>query len=392
MNSTNHTTNDGIQGFFSVSTNDRESAARCGTLNLPHGTIETPVFMPVGTQSSVKGLLHRDVSDIGFSLILSNTYHLFLRPGIEVIRRFGGLHSFCAWDGNILTDSGGYQVFSLAAFRKISDDGVTFRSHIDGQTFHLTPETVFAIQRDLGSDVQMALDVCTAPDVSRKEAESACRITTAWARRAAESWRADRESGTSSYRGALFGIVQGNFHEDLRTRSAEDICELDLPGIAIGGLSVGESPEQFEHFLKFTTQKLPSHTPRYVMGIGTPDYIFAAVEAGIDMFDCVFPTRTARTGAAMVPDGRLVLTHAKHADSTIPIEDGCPCIACRRYSRAYIRHLLKAGEMLGPILLTFHNLTFMARLLESIRASIRAGRFLSFKREFLHRYLAGHRR
>lgn len=350
-------------------------------LHLRHGDVPTPVFMPVGTAATVKGMLHRDVEEIGFGLILANTYHLFLRPGMDVIRRFGGVRPFSGWSGNLLTDSGGFQVFSLSRLRKISSEGVQFRSHIDGSLHRFTPESVVDIQRDFDSDVQMALDVCTAPDAGREESERAERITADWAARAARRWRETRADG---YGGALFGIVQGNFFEDLRRRSAESILEQNLPGVAIGGLSVGEPFGQFRDTLAYTAEFLPPDVPRYLMGIGTPDYILEAVRNGIDMFDCVFPTRAARNGTVFTTAGRLQLKNARFTDDTGPIEEGCGCAACRRYARGYIRHLFKSGEMLGPMLTTIHNLFFMQRFVSELRSAIIAGRFELFARGYSH--------
>lgn len=360
---------------------DSASRARAGVLHLRRGDVLTPVFMPVGTAATVKAMLHRDVEEIGFGLILANTYHLFLRPGMEVIRRFGGVRPFSGWSGNLLTDSGGFQVFSLSRLRKITSEGVQFRSHIDGSLHRFTPESVVDIQRDFDSDVQMALDVCTAPDAGRQESERAERITADWAARAARRWR---ETQADGYGGALFGIIQGNFFEDLRRRSAESILEQGLPGVAIGGLSVGEPFEQFRDTLAYTAEFLPPDVPRYLMGIGTPDYILEAVRNGIDMFDCVFPTRAARNGTVFTTEGRLQLKNARFTEDTGPIEDGCGCAACRRYTRGYIRHLFKCGEMLGPMLTTIHNLFFMQRFVSELRCAIVAGRFESFARGYSH--------
>lgn len=367
--------------MITISHCDSTSRARAGVLHLRHGEVSTPVFMPVGTAATVKAMLHRDVEEIGFGLILANTYHLFLRPGMDVIRGFGGIRRFSGWSGNLLTDSGGFQVFSLSRLRKISSDGVQFRSHIDGSLHHFTPESVVDIQRDFDSDVQMALDVCTAPDAGRKESERAERITADWAVRAAQRWR---EAQSDGYGGALFGIVQGNFFEDLRRRSVEAILEQNLPGVAIGGLSVGEPFEQFRDTLAYTAELLPPDIPRYLMGIGTPDYILEAVRNGIDMFDCVFPTRAARNGTVFTTEGRLQLKNARFTHDTGPIEEGCGCAACRRYARGYIRHLFKSGEILGPMLATIHNLFFMQRFVSELRSAIVAGKFESFAGGYAH--------
>ncbi|WP_020613619.1 tRNA guanosine(34) transglycosylase Tgt [Sediminispirochaeta bajacaliforniensis] len=370
--------------MLTIDHNDTLTAARTGTLALPHGTIEVPAFMPVGTNGTVKAISHAAVDNMGYRLILGNTYHLYLRPGKEVFETYGGLHAFSSWPHNILTDSGGFQVFSLAPFRKIRDEGVRFRSHIDGSYHHLTPESVVEFQRTLGSDIMMCLDECTPPEISYKKAIEACRRTTAWAKRSKARWDIEREAG---FEGKLFGIIQGNFFKDLRKISSEEIIELDFPGIAIGGLSVGEPKETFEEYLAYTSQFLPPEKPRYLMGIGTPDYIFAAVENGIDLFDCVFATRTARNGTVFTKDGMINLKKAGHALDKGPIEEGCTCQACTRYSRGYMRHLFKAGELFGPMLATEHNLQFLYDLMVEIRHSIREDRFSSFKKDFLDRYL-----
>lgn len=373
--------------IFVETARDSTTRARTGTLSLPKGRVETPVFMPVGTAGTVKAIEHRKLEEMGYNLILGNTYHLYLRPGMEVIRSFGDLHRFSTWEHNILTDSGGYQVFSLAQIRKIREEGVTFQSHIDGSRHTLTPEGVVEIQATLGSDIQMALDVCTGFDIPKGEAEGALEQTTRWAGRAKESWLARRES--SDYQGYLFGIVQGNFFEDLRKRSVEEICSLDLPGYAIGGLSVGENFETFERFTAYTAPLLPEDRPRYLMGIGTPDYIFTAVEHGVDMFDCVFPTRAGRNGTLFTRDGKINLKNARFARDDAPPDPSIDSFGGRGYSLGYLRHLIKSQEILGAILATEHNLRFLAVLMEEIRTSIREGRYEAYKGEFLERYYAG---
>ena len=369
--------------MYSVKQRSSDSKARCGSLQLGHGEIETPAFMPVGTNGAVKAVNHETVESIGYRLILGNTYHLYLRPGKEVIDHYGGLHKFASWNHNILTDSGGFQVFSLAPFRKIRDEGVRFRSHIDGSYHTLSPESVIRFQESLGSDILMALDECTAPDISYKKAVEACNRTTLWAKRCKAVWERRKEG----YEGKLFGIIQGNFYKDLRKKSAEEIIALDFPGIAIGGLSVGEPYDQFEEFLSYTAELLPEDKPGYLMGIGTPDYIFAAVENGIDLFDCVFATRIARNGAVFTNDGIINLKKVAHTMNRGPIVPGCSCEACTRYSRGYLRHLFKAREMLGPMLATQHNLHFLYDLMEKIKQSIREERFLELKSSFLSRYM-----
>lgn len=371
---------------LTIEDRDSGSSARTGTLTLPHGSLEVPAFMPVGTNGTVKAVHHETLDEMGIRLILGNTYHLYLRPGMDVIKSFGDLHRFSSWKHNILTDSGGFQVFSLAPFRKIKEEGVYFRSHIDGSYHTLTPESVVEVQKSLGSDIMMQLDVCTPPEIEYRKALEALELTTRWGRRCRDAWQEARVKG---YQGNLFGIVQGNFYEDLRRRSAEEIIELDLPGIAIGGLSVGESEDVFKHYLALTAELLPPAKPRYVMGIGTPEYIFEAVENGIDLFDCVFPTRVARNGAVFTRHGLLPLKKVRFAMDHEPIEPGCTCHACRNYSRGYLRHLFKAKEILGPMLATEHNLFFLHRLMESIRESIRADDFGAFKRRFLSDYTQG---
>ncbi len=367
---------------FTETSRDSSTKARTGLLELPHGAVETPAFMPVGTNGTVKAIMHSELERIGIGLILGNTYHLYLRPGMEVIRNAGGLHEFSSWNRNILTDSGGYQVFSLAPFRKIEREGVYFRSHIDGSYHRLTPESIVRIQQTLRSDIMMPLDVCTSPGITHTEALQALVTTTEWARRSREAWL-ERPEG---YDGVLFGIIQGNFYKDLRTRSAEEILSLDLPGIAIGGLSVGESFQVFIEFLAHTAEPLPAEKPHYLMGIGTPEYILAAVEHGIDLFDCVFPTRIARNGMVFTRRGPLTLKRPANALATEPIEESCPCHCCRTYTRSYLRHLFKANEILGPMLATIHNLTFIQELIREIRDSIRHDEFASYKEAFLAEY------
>lgn len=361
---------------------DAHSRARTGSLSLPHGEVLLPSFMPVGTNASVKAMHHKTVEDMGTRLILGNTYHLYLRPGIEVIKAAGGLHRFSGWKHNILTDSGGFQVFSLAPFRKILPEGVRFRSHIDGSYHLLTPEKVVELQEGFGSDILMPLDVCTGPESSRKEAEQALVTTEAWLKRSVQRWK-DRGQ---DYDGRLFGIIQGQFHADLRARASEQVVALDTPGIAIGGLSVGEEFPVYEEMLGVVAPLLPESKPRYVMGIGTPDYILSAVENGIDLFDCVYPTRIARNGAVFTPDGLLDLKKARFERDFAPIMEGCTCHACTTYSRAYLRQMFKANEILGPMLATEHNLLFLHNFLIDIRAAIRGDRFVEFKRQFLDRF------
>lgn len=368
--------------IYTCTFRDVETRARLGYIDLPHGRLETPAFMPVGTNGTVKGIYHDRIRDIGYQIILANTYHLYLRPGEEVLKRFGGLHRFSNWNRNILTDSGGFQVFSLSGLRKVRDAGVTFQSHIDGSRHVFTPEKVVDIQAVIGSDIAMVLDVCTPPGIEYRNAKEAWRVTRLWAERSIE----ERNRLGESFRGNLFGIVQGNFYEDLRRESALTISEMDFPGIAIGGLSVGESKQQFNDFLAYTSQYITDEKPRYVMGIGSPDYIFECVENGIDLFDCVLATRMARNGGLFTDDGVITMKKAIHKFDERPIQEGCTCTACTKYSRAYMHHLIKCNEMLGGMLATEHNLTYLYTLLERIRSSIREGRFSSFKKEYMARF------
>jgi queuine tRNA-ribosyltransferase len=370
---------------FTIHQRDPHSSARIGTLDLPHGSVSTPVFMPVGTNGTVKAITNEQLEGLGINLILGNAYHLFLRPGLEVLEKSGGLHSFMSWKHNILTDSGGFQIFSLAPFRKVEEQGVTFRSHIDGSRFQLSPEDVVDIQRVLGSDVLMPLDLCTPPGIGETEALQAVELTTRWAARSRERWL----ESDPAIQGQLFGIIQGNFYAHLRKRSAEQLLELDLPGYAIGGLSVGESFAVFQDLLAVSAGAIPEPHPRYLMGVGTPEYILEAVERGIDMFDCVFPTRTARNAQAFTTRGPLSLkTEARKLDQQ-PIDPDCSCNTCRGYSRAYLRHLFKTKEILAAMLTTQHNLAFIQDLVVSIRRSIREGRFRRFKSQYLERYSEG---
>ena len=361
---------------------DKKTGARRGRITTPHGTIETPVFMPVGTQATVKAMKPEAVADTGAQIILANTYHLFLRPGSDIVREAGGLHRFMNWDKPILTDSGGYQVFSLGAMRKITEEGVMFASHIDGSRHMLSPEKSIEVQNDLGSDIIMAFDECAPKDASRKYIEKSQAMTTRWLERCVKAHQnPDRQ--------ALFGIMQGGFYRDLRKKSAKEIVDLDLPGYAIGGISVGESKEDNIGVLDYAPKLLPENKPRYVMGIGTPDYIFEAVERGVDMFDCVEPTRIARHGMAMTSHGRISIKNAKFERDFTPLDPECDCYTCRNYTRAYLRHLFKAGETMSHMLLTEHNLRFLSRLSEDIRRSIEEDRFSEFKEEFYSKYYEG---
>jgi queuine tRNA-ribosyltransferase len=362
---------------FSVVARDAQWQARAGIFATPHGDLPTPVFAPVGTQATVKTLTPRDLAELGATLVLANTYHLYLRPGTALVRDFGGLHGFAAWPGPMLTDSGGYQVFSLASMRKVNADGVTFRSHLDGSVHRFTPESSVAAQEDLGADIIMCFDECPEP-LDRKYNEESLARTHAWAVRCkAAKKRSDQ---------ALFGIVQGGIFPDLRVESARTLAELDLPGYAVGGLSVGETKEEMYATLDVTTPELPDGKPRYLMGVGAPEDIVEGVARGIDIFDCVLPTRTARNGGLFTRSGRLNLRKGQYADDPLPVEPGCDCYACQHFSRAYLRHLFKAEEILGLHLATVHNVRFMIRLMNEIRGHIVAGTFAQFRSEFLSAY------
>src|SRR5579864_4288028 len=363
---------------FELVHTDRETGARAGVLQTPHGAVETPAFMPVGTHGTVRGLTPEEVRGAGPQIVLANTFHLMLRPGIELIEQAGGLHRFMHWDGPILTDSGGYQVFSLAHLRRVSDEGVTFRSPVEGREIHLTPESVVDLEGRLGADIIMPLDVCLgypAPPAAVEEAE---RRTAVWARRSRDTHRRPEQ--------ALFGIVQGGFEAGARRRAADEIAALGFAGHAIGGLSVGEPRTLTYDLVAVMTERLPARLPRYLMGVGVPPSSIEAVRRGVDMFDCVLPTRVGRTGVALTADGRVNLNHAAHAADLAPLDDGCPCPACRGYTRAYLRHLFKAGEMLGPRLVSLHNVTFMARLVAAMRAAILEDRFGAWSADALVRY------
>ena len=345
--------------------------ARAGVLQTPHGDVPTPVFMPCGTAGTVKGVTPDHLQAAGVRMLLGNTYHLMLRPGADVVAALGGLHAMMAWPGAILTDSGGYQVFSLAHRRTLSEQGVVFQSHIDGSTVELTPERCVDIQLQLAPDVAMQLDVCPPGQAPRDEVARAVELSARWAARCRQRWI--EGGGLEPNRPALFGIQQGGVHADLRAESAGRIVELDLPGYAVGGLSVGEGPAAMTGVLEHIDGQFPRHKPRYLMGVGEPRDILAGVLAGIDMFDCVLPTRNGRNAQAFTFAGRLKLRNAAFARDARPLEEGCDCYACRHFSRAALRHYFMAQEMLGPTLVTIHNLRFFARLMGDIRQAIVAG-------------------
>ena len=358
---------------YEIIKKDAGSAARLGVLRSPHGDIPTPVFMPVGTQATVKTMTPHEVRESGAGLILANTYHLYLRPGHSLVERLGGLHKFMNWDGAILTDSGGFQVFSLSGLRKIKPDGVWFSSHIDGSRHFFSPEKVMEIEMALGADIAMVIDECMPFGSERAYAEKSVAASTRWA----EGCKKAHDKKDQ----ALFGIVQGGSFRDLRVRMAHDLTGIGFDGYAIGGLSVGESKREMYEVISYTAPELPVDKPRYLMGVGSPDAILEAVALGIDMFDCVLPTRIARNGTIFTSKGRFIVRDAGSAEDERPLDDECDCYACRSFSRAYIRHLMKAGEVLGIRLTTIHNVRFMMRFMEKLRQSIGSGCFEAFLEE-----------
>ena len=355
-----------------------KTGARRGRVHTPHGTIETPCYMPVGTQATVKAMTPEDVKAVGAEIILSNTYHLHLRPGEDLVKEAGGLHRFMHWDRPILTDSGGFQVFSLSGLRKISEEGVKFRSHIDGSPRFLSPETVMQIENDLGADIIMQFDECCPYPCDRLTAENAMLRTLRWAERCKKAHQREDQ--------ALFGIVQGAFERDLRIESARALTDMDFPGYGIGGLSVGEPKPVMYELLETVTPELPKDKPRYLMGVGTPDCLIEGVLRGVDMFDCVLATRIARNGTGFTTDGRLVVKNAKYARDFAPLDESCDCYTCRNYSRAYLRHLFKAEEMLGAHLMSIHNLRFLLRLMENVREAIETDTLPALQAAFYARY------
>lgn len=366
-------------GFELVtSTDSAVGSARAGILRTPHGTIETPVFMPVGTQATVKSVSPDELKELKAQIILSNTYHLYMRPGADVVEHFGGLHKFMGWSGPILTDSGGFQVFSLAHNRKLDDDGVTFKSHIDGSTHRFTPELVMRVEEQLGADIIMVLDECTPHPSSHEYNQKALLRTHAWAERCLRARSREDQ--------ALFAIVQGSTFADLRRESAVTLSALNFPGYAIGGLSVGEPKEEMHRILEETTPLLPEHKPRYLMGVGSPEDLVECVARGIDMFDCVLPTRVARNGALLTKGGRLPIKSSRYALVDNPIEEDCDCYTCTHFTLGYLHHLFRAEELLAYRLNSIHNLRFMTRTVEEIRASILDASFNSYREEFLARY------
>ena len=357
----------------------KQTGARRGVIHTPHGDIQTPIFMPVGTQATVKSMTPEELKEeVKAQIILSNTYHLYLRPGQEIVKEAGGLHNFMKWDRPILTDSGGFQVFSLSSLRKITEEGVAFHSHLDGSKHLFTPESVMKTEEDLGADIIMAFDECCPYPSTYEYTKNSMERTTRWAKRCKEAHKTENQ--------ALFGIIQGGFFEDLRKKSAEDLIALDLPGYAIGGISVGEPKEEFLKMLYYTTPLMPKDKPRYLMGVGTPDYLIEAALAGIDMCDCVLPTRIARNGTALTSHGKIVVRNATYERDLTPLDSECDCYTCKNYTRAYIRHLVKANEILGVRLLSIHNLRFLTRLMENIRTAIENDCLGDFRTEFYKKY------
>ncbi|MBN1907514.1 MAG: tRNA guanosine(34) transglycosylase Tgt [Deltaproteobacteria bacterium] len=359
---------------FQITHKDGSTGARCGIIETARGNIETPVFMPVGTQGTVKALTPEDLTDAGAQIILSNTYHLYLRPGHETVKKLGGIHRFMNWERPVLTDSGGYQVYSLARLRKITEDGVTFQSHIDGSSHFLGPKESMAIQRALGSDIVMAFDECTPWPAEYRYVENSVRLTTRWAEICLNE-ELEKEQN-------LFGIVQGGMYSDLRERSAKELVKLGFPGYALGGLSVGEDKETREKVIADTIRFLSEERPRYLMGVGKPEDILEAVILGVDMFDCVMPTRNARNGSLFIDGGRIVIKNAEYKEDNSPLDETCGCYTCRNYSRAYLRHLFMAEELLAYRLNTIHNIYYYIHFMERIKNAIKDNKILEFQTEF----------
>jgi queuine tRNA-ribosyltransferase len=366
--------------------NASDGAARAGTLSTDHGEVLTPAFMPVGTQATVKGLAPRDLREIGVGIVLANAYHLHLRPGAEVVRRLGGLHAFMGWDRPVLTDSGGFQVFSLAARAEIDEDGVTFRSHLDGSLHRFTPERVMEIEAALGADVVMAFDDCVPYPCDERFARAAMERTARWAERSARAHARIQAAAPWPWRQRLYGIVQGSVYPELRRESARRLADLDLPGYAIGGLSVGEERPLMVGTLELTVPELPEDRPRYLMGVGFPEDVVAAIARGVDLFDCVAPTRQGRTGAAFTRDGRVNVENARFAEDDRPLDPECGCAVCGTWSRGYIRHLFRSREMLGPRLLSHHNVAFLTDLVAAARAAVLAGELQAWAAGWTDRY------
>ena len=372
-----------MSNHFEVLATDTASSARRGRLRTRRGIIETPIFMPVGTQGTVKAVSPRELRELEAQIILGNTYHLFVRPGLEVIRKMGGLHKFMGWDGPILTDSGGFQVFSLAKLRRITEEGAHFQNHLDGSPCFIGPETSMEIQHTLGSDIVMAFDECPPHPCTHEEAAKSLDLTLRWERRSIDWWAGRNDSGE---RPLLFGIVQGSSYADLREKSARELVAMGWDGYAVGGVSVGEPEPEMMAAVEFAVPHLPQDRPRYAMGLGTPPQMVEMVARGIDMFDCVLPTRIARNGTAFTETGTINLKNTCFTMDEKPIEEGCGCYACANFSRAYLRHLVKAEEILGLRLITLHNLHFYLGLMRRVRAALEAGTFADFRREFVGGY------
>lgn len=358
---------------------DKNSGARRGVIHTPHGDIQTPIFMPVGTLATVKAMSPEELKeDVKAQIILSNTYHLYLRPGHDLVKEAGGLHKFMNWDRPILTDSGGFQVFSLSGLRKITEEGVTFNSHLDGSKHLFTPEKVMEIEEALGADIAMCFDECCEFPSTYEYTKKSMERTTRWAKRC-------KEAHTREDQG-LFGIIQGGFYKDLRRQSAKELIELDFPGYAIGGISVGEPKKEFLEILRFTSPLMPENKPRYLMGVGTPDYLIEAALSGIDMCDCVLPTRLARHGTALTSKGKVVIRNNNYSRDWGKLDDECDCYTCKNYTRAYLRHLVKTNEILGMRLISLHNLRFLTKLMERVRIEIENDNLIKFREEFYKKY------
>ena len=360
--------------YYQTIKQDKRTGARVGILHTPHGDIETPTFMPVGTQATVKGVMPKDLHDAKTQILLANTYHLYMRPGDEIVKNAGGLHKFMAWDKPILTDSGGFQVFSLAKLNKIKDDGVYFNSHIDGSLHFITPEKAIEIENNLGADIIMAFDQCSPYGADYKQSETAMKRTLKWLERCAVAHKNDNQ--------ALFPIVQGNMFKDLRAKSLKETLPYAKYGIAIGGLSVGEPKEIMYDILSFMQDKYPTNMPRYLMGVGSPDCIIEGVRRGIDMFDCVLATRVGRNGTALTSQGKVVVRNGMYKEDFSPLDPNCDCYCCRNYSKAYLRHMINVGEMMGGMLLSLHNITYLNKLMSDVRDAIIQDSFTEFAQEF----------
>lgn len=367
--------------YFETVKQDPATGARAGIFHTPHGDVETPVYMPVGTQATVKGVLPRDLKEAGASIVLANTYHLYMRPGDEIVRKAGGLHDFMNWQGPILTDSGGFQVFSLSKLNDIRDDGVTFRSNVDGSKHFITPEKAVAIENNLGADIIMAFDQCSEFGADRKASDKAMRRTLAWLDRCYLAHKREDQ--------ALFPIVQGNVFKDLRAISLRETIPYAKYGIAIGGLSVGEPKDVMYDVMDSMLPDYPVNVPRYLMGVGSPDCLLEGVMRGIDMFDCVLATRIARNGTAMTSRGKVVVRNGRYKEDFTPLDPECDCYCCRHYTKAYLRHMVNVNEMMGGMLLSLHNISFLTRLMRDIRKSILGGYFLDFRKEFYRKYDGG---